>query len=61
MLQYHTWDITASYRYSHARDANRYPVSFIPVYGGVIGGLIRTRVIIGFALPGLVVFGERNN
>jgi hypothetical protein len=33
----------------------------ILVYGRVIGSSIRTREIRGFALPGLVVFGERNN
>jgi hypothetical protein len=31
------------------------------VSNGVIGVLARIREIIGFALPGLVVFGELNN
>jgi hypothetical protein len=35
--------------------------SLILVYGGAIEGFIRTREIIGFALPELVIFGERNN
>jgi hypothetical protein len=33
----------------------------ILVYGRAIGCLIRTREIGGFALPGLVVFDERDS